>query len=167
MDEKEIHPPELSGDPKRNSFYLHCQVVEQMRPYAVCLHLCDERKDGRLDAIYADCSAAIGKKRCPALLMRQQEKEACKAIYFKERVRSFADVIVDTVADVVARVAKKVPSKSTPSRKSSVIDSIDTGDYASAINAAMNAKPATPAVEARAGESLLEMAKRMMSQSKN
>jgi len=168
MNEVEILPPEVSGNAKRNAYYMHCQIVEQQRPYAVCLHLCSERKDGRLEAIYADCSAAIGKKRCPALHMRQQEKEAGKAIYFKERNKF--EGLAKSAASFLSATAKEALSKLTPSRKSSVIDRIDGGDYASAINAQLKKAEqpsASITTEARAGESLLEMAKRLMAQNKS
>ncbi len=68
----------------------------------------------------------------------------------------------------MSALTKPEPSKSTPLNKSSVIDRIDTGDYGTAINSEV-AKIETPAapvvpVEVKKGESILEMARRMMQQ---
>lgn len=163
-------PIEASADGKRNAFHVQCSVVGHNRPYAMCLHLCDERKDGRLEIMYAECSAAIGRKTCPALAMRREEREKGRAIYFIERVRTLGEAIVSKMSDVLAGfggAAKPATPKSTPSRKSSVIDSIDTTGYADVITAAVSKPapaPSVPAIEikAQAGESPLQMARRLM-----
>ena len=165
MEETKIEGPEASRDGKRNAFHVSCQVVGHNRPYAACLRLIDERKDGRLQVVYADCSAAIGKKQCPALQMRREEVEAHKAIYFIERARMLAGEVTEKVRQFFTKpAAEPEPSKSTPSRKSSVIDRIDTGSYADAINAVASAT--TPPVKAEpiAGESPLALAKRLLAQ---
>lgn len=166
-------PPEVSGDGKRNAFHVSCEVMGHCRPYAACLHLCDERKAGRLDIAYADCSVAIGKKRCPALAMRAEETSTGKAIYFIERHRSIGEVIYGAAQELVRSAVAAVtqPVKSKASSTSSVTDMIDAGDYSTAINVEMKktGTPAAPvvlvaAVAPIAGESLLDMAKRMMAQ---
>lgn len=166
----EIHTIESSANGKRNAFHHHCDVVGHFRPYATCLHLCKERKEGRLNPIYADCSAAIGKKRCPALSMRAEEKEIGRAIYFVERMRNLGESFISMAKELVMGSTPSSTStvKSTPSTKSSVIDKIDTGTYADAINAAMKkdeaAAPVTEIkIEAKKGESPLELAKRLLS----
>lgn len=161
---------ETSKDAKRNAFYLHCSVTEQYRPYAVCLHLCQKRKEGRLPEIYSDCSVAIGKKRCPALSMRAEEKESGRALYFIERVKLLGGEFMARAKELlVSTPAKPEPSKSQPMRKSSVIN---TGGYADAINEAIKTKavaaPTAPAIkiEALPGESPLEMARRLLAANK-
>lgn len=154
--------PDVSADGKRNAFHHHCEVVGHYRSFAVCSHLCGMRKLGRLAESYADCSVAISKKRCPALSMITEEKAAGKAIYFIERIRDMTETIVTRTREFM-RPSKAPHVKSFPStevrklvgpRKSSVIDTIDTGGYADAINAMKFAtKP---------GESPLALARRMM-----
>lgn len=170
----EINKPELSEDGKRNAYNHHCEVVGHMRSYAVCLHLCKSRKEGRLSAIYADCSVAIGKKRCPALSMHAEEKEAGRALYFIERIRIAAESAINEAIKFVSgsTTSKPAPVRFTPLHKSPVTERISTGTYADAINAAMKTEaPAAPVVplvkvEALPGESPLEMARRLLAQSK-
>lgn len=170
----EFIAPEVSADGRRNAYYIHCEVAGQYRPYAACLNLCNERKGGRLEPIYADCSVAIGKKRCPALTMRANEKEAGKALYFVERVREVTTDVIDRVQQFVSGSthSTKAPLEFNTSNKSPVKKSIDTGTYADAINAAMKTEtPAAPVVptvkvEALPGETPLEMARRLLGQGK-
>ena len=169
---------DASADGKRNAYHIRCNVVGHCRPYAACLNLCASRKEGRLDVMYAECSAAIGKKECPALAMRKEEVKAGKAIYFEERKLSVIESFVHKARKwVVGVTSKPEPSESKPRRKSVVIDS---GSYADAINIATSEKelkpvtkavataPAIPSVkiEAKPGESLIEMARRLAAQAK-
>lgn len=81
----ETYPLEASesGD---NAYYIPHGCECSPRPaYASCLAKCSARKKGRLDERYSDCSAAIGGKRCPALVMRKEEKEKGIALYFVSR----------------------------------------------------------------------------------
>ena len=172
-------PLEASSDGRRNAFYTRCAVVGHSRPYAMCLHLCSERKEGRLESVYSECSAAIGKRECPAIGMRKEEQSAGHAIYFVERskiqlpsdnpeqwariVKSPPAVIdMGSVRPKSAPIAKPAPVP----LKRSVIDKIDDAGYAKAITRAiakeMPKVALPPKVEPKAGESLLEMARRMM-----
>lgn len=183
----QIYTPETSADGKRNAYSLHCGLTQQFRPYAACLNLISacKLKDKRLEALYPECFTSIGKCSCPAVAMQAEEKEQGKAIYFKERNRflglaeSAASFLSDAAKEALNKTfpqhrnfgvstSKPEPSKSTPLNKSSVIDRIDTGDYAAAINseAAKIETPAAPVVpvEVKKGESILEMARRMMQQ---
>lgn len=186
MEDVRTFGPEASADGKRNAYHVSCQVVGHNRPYAACVRLCNEQSDGRLQSMYAECSAAIGRKTCPALQMRREEVEQHKAIYFQERSKFFG--LAASAASFLSEAGKRqvdemyavVPvAKSTPSRKSSVIDRIDTTTYADVINASI--PNAAVEVEGLAvpeplkdigvtgfipqpGESILEMARRMMSQ---
>lgn len=160
-------PIESSADGKRNAFHHHCAIAEGNKAYAVCLHLCEKRKEGALPVIYSECSVAIGKKTCPALKMRREEIEKGHAIYFIERLKGLA-------TRIFSAPAPKQKSKSRVTNKEPVVtDIVDSGNYADAITSAMAAekdrapdKPAieTPKVESSAGESLLEMAKRIMNE---
>lgn len=80
----EVYPVEAStsGD---NAFYVPCNVIGQRAPYAACLKKCNDRKLGRLDAQFSDCSSAIGQRSCPAIHMRQEELDKGQAIHFISR----------------------------------------------------------------------------------
>jgi len=158
-----INDPSASACGKRNAYHHCCPEVGHYRAYATCLNLCDGTKTKTSEALYADCLFAINKKRCPALQMRKEELESHKAIYFVERSKwagiaaSAASFLGFTPSPVAAKPA---PVKSVSSGKSSVIDRIDTADYSTAISAVAP----VVAVEAKAGESILEMARRVLAQ---
>lgn len=80
----EVYSPSESAK-GNNAYYFRCEEVQHSTPYCVCLKHIADRKNGRLDSIYSTCSAAIGRKDCPALAMQAREKEAGKAIYFVNR----------------------------------------------------------------------------------
>lgn len=160
---------ELSADGKRNAHHHICLHTGNRPAYAVCLHLCSERKKGRLREIYSECSAVIGKGECVALKMRKEEIEAGRAIYFEERVKNMPGFIDRAKEFVVKLVSPASSAKSAPvslKKSSSVIDRIDDTSYASVITSVPESAKVIPIVmpkvEAKAGESLLEMAKRMM-----
>ena len=162
---------DTSADAKRNAYSFHCLVTEQRRNYAVCLHLCAQRLEGRLGILYSDCSIAINGKRCPALGMRKAEIAKGEPLFFEERLKGDLASSARTNAYFATRSAKSKPAKSTVSKPLSVIGNIDTGGYETAINAAVKVqitiKPAsTPvavkSVGMKAGESLLDLAKRLM-----
>lgn len=182
-------PIAASACGKRNAFVLNCPRVGHQRHYAVCLNLIDKRKQGRLDVEYATCSAAIGNKACPALGMRKQEKEAGHALFFKERVRAMGDSLMAKAQEVVGDIIgqRKQPKKVAHNNKSTLTDKIENKGYAEVINKVNAAKveakatnkpvvvavqePAKPKpvatpIEPLPGESLLEMAKRMMNKDK-
>lgn len=169
-------PIELSADGKRNAFVHHCAILNQRRSYAVCLHLCGERKKGRLDVTYSDCSTQIGKKLCPALKMRKQEVEAGHALFFEER-KVVTPGVFDKAKELVSSAVSIVSGKKAdaPQKPKSAIDGFGQGSYAQAITNAVAAEPkkkeepkaaaeAPPKIEQRSGESLLEMARRLMSE---
>lgn len=85
----EVYPVEAStsGD---NAFYVQCVVIGQSAPYAACLKKCNDRKLGRLDAQFAECSSAIGQRACPAIHMRQEELDKGQAIHFISRPKLLA-----------------------------------------------------------------------------
>ena len=168
-----IMPVEASEDGKRNAYAHCCPVVGHFRHYAVCLHLNKQRKDGRLEVLYADCSAAIGKKRCPATDMRKEELEAGKAIYFVERIKHMGERLVEAASNLIGIASPTKPAvtpvaKTTKKAKSVVTERIDTGSYADAIN--MSAKKVeeptkvAETVKPAQGESLMELAKRMLAE---
>lgn len=159
-------PIEASADGKLNAYTSYCPVVGHQRNYAVCLHLCAERKQGRLDVRYSDCSAAIGQRRCPALSMRKEEIAVGHAIYFTERFK-FSEGLVERAKEYVTKaVLPPTRAKSEPAQsKMSVLNKIDDSGYAKAINSVIERESKSsevPKVEAKPGESLLDMARRLM-----
>lgn len=184
----EILPSELSKDGKRNAYSHHCDKVQAQKNYAVCLHLIGLRRYGALPTIYSDCSAAIGNKACPAIKMRREETENGQAIYFVERLRSEAVYMNDedfkpvVVSDYKKKRRSHDKSVVTEVKKpKSAFDQFLDGGSAGigdAINEAIKEKNedkletksgdsqstfrnSAPS-KAQPGESLVEMAKRIM-----
>lgn len=182
-------PIELSADGKRNAYSHPCNVMGYRANFAVCIHLMEKRKEGRLSAIYSACSAAIGNKRCPAIKMRKEELEKGQAIYFEERNRSGA--VINTAPTPSHNMQNKslLTKKSTGRKKQpastpkAADDFVDGGGIGDAINNAFDAekerieglkkeavetgKPIVtatqqPKVTPLPGESLLEIARRIM-----
>lgn len=188
-------PLELSKDSKRNAFAHRCEKVAAYKNYAVCLHLMNERKNGALPVIYSECSASIGNKTCPAIKMRKEEAEKGHAIYFLERVRSEAtytnpeDFKPVTVSDYKRKrkspVTKEEPASARPKSAADMFLSGGAG-IQDAINEAIkdeskppikdggservtaDVRPKAPEVKVAnvKGESLAEMAKRIMQERK-
>lgn len=161
-------PIEDSANGKTNAYSHYCGSVMHSKNYAVCLHLIEERKQGRLNPQYADCSASIGKKVCPAIAMRKQEVEAGKALFFTERIKNLGESFMDSVGELFTKMA--TPLVKTP--KSPVTKINDNqpsmSGYSDAINIAIKkgdvTAPIKPVVVVAPvqGETLMEMAKRMM-----
>jgi hypothetical protein len=86
FEDTEVYPVEASAT-GNNAYYHHCDQVGHTAPYASCLKHVADRKNGKLDSIFSDCSAAIGRKDCPAIKMCQQEKDAGKALFFVNRAK--------------------------------------------------------------------------------
>ncbi|MFM0095704.1 hypothetical protein PQQ87_08825 [Paraburkholderia nemoris] len=83
----ERYPVERSASGE-NAYYLEqCSVTNSRPSYAACLKRVADRKQGRLATEFADCSAAIGKKSCPAQAMQRAEQEAGYALYFIPRLK--------------------------------------------------------------------------------
>lgn len=82
--DNENYPVEASATGK-NAYMHACDIVQQRVPFAACCIRIQDRKAGRLSKELATCSAAIGKRECPAMAMRQRELDAGKAIYFIDR----------------------------------------------------------------------------------
>lgn len=165
---QEDRPIEDSANGKTNSYSHYCASVMHSKNYAVCLHLIEERKLGRLSSQYADCSTSIGKKNCPALAMRKQEIEAGKALFFKERIKHLGESFMDSVGELFVKMAAPlIKTSKSPVTKSNDIQP-SMGGYSDAINNALKkgdvATPIKPAVVIAPvqGETLMEMAKRMM-----
>jgi hypothetical protein len=178
--EQQINGVDASADGKRNAYSFACSVVGYRPNFSVCLHLMTQRKLGRLNVNYATCSAAIGNKTCPAIKMRKEELDKGQAIYFVERVRSGV-VINPTATPTLKRDNKSSVTKREKQTVSKPDLPVDSGGIADAINNAFVAEKESveaakkeavetkqPVITAQQGvtplpgESLLDMAKRIM-----
>lgn len=190
FEDNEIYPAEAS-EQGCNAYYLPgCEIAGHRPAYAACLKKIADRKNGRLTTSLSECSAAIGKKECPAMRMRKEELVEGRAIYFlnRNKLRSFMQYQSEMEQQRWAsmsfgkddkkkaapkpRVVAEPPSAPPPPKH--FLD-MTTGSYADAINAALS-KPApepvaptpppvqqnpAPAAPIAAGMSLLEMARLM------
>jgi hypothetical protein len=80
--EKEI-PIELSMS-GHNSFYFHCNTYHGRSNFAVCQHTIDAVEAERVQ-LRSECPTAIACGTCPAMGMRQREREAGRALFFSDR----------------------------------------------------------------------------------
>lgn len=79
----ETLPPEASmaGD---NTIYVGCEFIESRQNYGLCLYTIKAEEEGRLVG-FQDCRRPIGNKTCPALKMREEERQAGRALYYQKR----------------------------------------------------------------------------------
>lgn len=156
-------PVGASANGRRNSFVVYCDVMMHAKLYAVCLNICGKVDEGNPPAQYSDCVQAMKVNACAARGMRKEEIEKGHAIYFREReVMAVAEAprseFVPTAKSPVTHTAKPEPVSSKVRDSAPVVR---VQGYADAINRALEAhKTAKP--EAVPGESLLDMAKRLI-----
>jgi hypothetical protein len=161
----EIYPVDASKQGGNACYVDTCQVVGSRPAYAACLSRIQLRADGKSLPSQPECATAINRGECPAQAMRKEEIDAGQAIYFinRRKLREFIDlregntareVIAEAVNWVKAKVKPKAPPPAAPKH---FLDS-DVGDYAAALNTAIN-KPSAPPAEAKSGMSLLELAR--------
>jgi hypothetical protein len=166
----ETYPPERSKGGDNAHFHL-CMEIGERKAYAACLDLIERRKNGRLPIAYAQCSAAIGRKDCPALAMVKQEKQEGKALFFisREKLRKFYKATEEFVAPIIAPIIKTkwndAPKKREAPPPAPPPAPITHNPYADAINQAMrdeasssSATISQSAVNTK-GLSLLELAR--------
>lgn len=69
-----------------NQYYHKCSAVKSSRHYGVCLFTIEafERKQELKEAA---CVKAMAKGTCPAMKMRQKERDAGKALYYIPHVQ--------------------------------------------------------------------------------
>ncbi len=67
-----------------NAYYHHCNVYQGRSSYAVCQHTIDAVSEGRVQ-LRSECQNAVLNGTCPAIKMREQEREAGKALFFIDR----------------------------------------------------------------------------------
>lgn len=177
-------PISASADGKNNRYTFACGVIGQRRAYPVCLNLIDKKNDDRLGAIYSDCMTSIRRGTCPALKMQKEENAAGHAIYFRDRS---VDIVIPEYTKRRTRISEvSVEPAVAPARSGGgdLLSRIGDMDYTKALNddIAKTSAPApvvapkekaetitieketAPKVEAVPGESLLEMARRLIAQ---
>ena len=80
-----VKKPEESGNPRKNAYIHHCEVVEQRMYYAVCLNRIEKTDRNALSGDHERCMRAMRRGECPALKMHLEEIDAGKAIYVIDR----------------------------------------------------------------------------------
>lgn len=153
-------PVEASGNGRRNAFVLHCDVMMHAKQYAVCLNICAKMDAGTPLSLYGDCIQASRANTCAARRMRAHELKEGHAVYFRER--ETMAVAEAPRSEFVTPAKSPVTNTAKPEPVTSVVRAtpVSTGGYADAINRALAAHTAKS--ESKPGESLLEMAKRLI-----
>ena len=82
MDEQ-VYPPEASRSGK-NTYYHYCNSYNGRPNYGVCLFIVEAHEEKRLNS-HEDCARSIRNGDCPALKMRQEERDAGRALYYVPR----------------------------------------------------------------------------------
>ena len=145
-----------------NAHTVQCQCVGRQQSYAVCLNkiMAYERDKGLKS--YVDCERAICDGECPALEMRQEEKDAGKALYYldREMLRAAMDEHfaqssympsararqprpVSAFAAATVNAPSSPASKPKPASKSVAVPDLAQDGYAAAINAAIKEESAS------------------------
>lgn len=176
----EIYPVEASRG-GNNAFYKACDVVGHSPAYCICVNKVHAYDRGDRN-FWPECITAINNNRCGAVSMLSDEQEKGVAVYFINRTKLQAfnqrreeagnelfqprePVVSRPIfesAHVKAMFDKPEPAKSVPvvsKRSVSVLDKIDDAGYGAAINRAIESAPMAAVI---AGESMLDMARRMM-----
>lgn len=152
------HPIEASESGQNAHYCDHCNHAGHKPSYAACLHKIKLRKSGRLNTIWSDCSAAIGRKDCQALAMRKQEIDAGKALFFIDRAKLLE--VARLNASVTGSRYGENPLPLPSAKRSPPVDDTDSSgsSYAAAINKAIRkeivaSKEKPPVVESRPNKS--------------
>lgn len=196
-------PPSSSKLGSNAYYLRGCEVVQRSPSYASCLYKIGEIEAGRVDQLHAECAAAVTSGRCTARQMRQEEDLAGVALYFFPRIPPAPlHLPVSVSGDFGVRITNltdpalipRMPNSTPSSRflaaaekvgskiveavmpkkpKSGLLDAIDAGSYADAINASPAPAPAKKPITkddleklAKPGESLIETAKRLLNKVK-
>lgn len=180
------YPPSASagGD---NAYYLKtCKTLERPASYAACLSRLSDIDAGQTNERTMECAKSLREGRCVAAGMREQEHLAGAALYFFPRNSSKPYLPVKVAGDFGIEITNLtdpalIPKSHqprpivVPKKPVSVLDTIDTGTYADAINAPAPAavmKPKQPITKddlaklALPGESLIDTAKRLLNKPK-
>lgn len=185
----ETLPPEASMA-GTNTCYCRCQALNKRSNYGVCLFTLKAFEESRLRED-SDCHAVISSGNCEARRYRQQERDAGRALFFKQRsiaiknveetARPSFDRDSDSFKRGWARAGSSPRAVVTPTKPSSATRPVErkrgpleiSGSLADAITAAMQqelnksadssaAKTVTSPVKSTKPMSLLERARLAM-----
>lgn len=178
----EEYPVEASRG-GRNAFYKPCDVVGHSPAYCICVNKVHAYNRGDRN-FWPECITAIDNNRCQAVGMLAEEQKAGKAIYFVNRTklqeftREQEELALGPKEEVVRKPVFESahvkamfdgPAPAKPKPLSSMSGHRVEDGYAKAINLAIAEASApkpvaedVPKVQPIAGESLLDMARRMM-----
>ena len=172
-----FEPVSASADGARNMYSLQCDATGQRMNYAACQWRQGvlAKPDIKTPADWNKCAESARHGTCPALLLRKEEELAGKAIYFDDRniFRKATDAAkrwVSNVTSLPSGITKRDPAVVARHTGGSMLDALgDTGSLADAITAAASEPaapvarviPIAPAPVALAGESPLQMARRI------
>lgn len=159
-------PIAASADGKTNSFCLQCKKAEQSMSYAACLNRIAVVQGDNAPKDWAVCEQAVRHGLCIANDMRMEEELAGRSLYF--RAREVLQAVTDT-ARKWFMPGDGTPAARAPRRKTVGLGDLgDMGSYADALNAAAAApaEPPKPLPVALAGETPLQMARRMAAERK-
>lgn len=77
-----------------NSYYQFCEHRQQQVSYAVCLHTIKANEESRLGKDrFVECQRAMCHDTCPARVMRDEEREANRSLYFVPRRESVTSAV--------------------------------------------------------------------------
>jgi hypothetical protein len=189
------YPPSASAG-GNNAYYLQtCKTLERPASYAACLSRLADIDAGRTNERTSECSKSLREGRCTAAGMREQEQLAGAALFFYPRNPSKPFLPASVAGDFGVEITNltdqslipashkprpigteiRRPAPAAP-KSTSVLDNIDAGGYAAALNAAPAPKPAPVAKApitkddlaklAKPGETMIETAKRLLNQTK-
>lgn len=155
-DRQPIYPPEQSGAGTNTFTVKGCKAVGHTPGYCVCLNkLKAFERDKALNS-YPECERAISGRSCPAIGMREEERNAGKALYFIDRTllreemeKAFASSAASfRTTKTSAPAPKSEPTKTTAKKVADHLTTMPTPEidgYAAAINAAIKeASSASP-----------------------
>lgn len=183
---EKIEPVTSSTDGRRNSYTVACEITSQSMNYAACLWRLGVMASPktRIPPDWDVCANARKCNTCPAVAMRDEEMLAGKSIYFVDRTivrRSpnagswgASKMPAQTYSSASVSKASAPTAPTAPARKIDMLEAAGkTGSYADAITEAIKTaaeapKPvvatvtkAPPVFVPKAGESPLQMARRI------
>jgi hypothetical protein len=187
----DTHFPASASAGGDNAYYLKtCATLERPAAYAACLSRLSEIDAGSSNERTAECAKSLREGRCVAAGMREQEQLAGAALFYFPRnpskpflpakiagdfgieITNLTDPALIPASHRPARPARPAPAAPAPAEPKSILDSIDSGGYADALNAPAAPQPKKAITKddlaklAKPGESLIDVAKRLLTKTK-
>lgn len=139
-------PPEASRAGK-NKYYHQCNAVGTSRHYGICLFTIEAFERGQ-ELMETPCVEAMKSGACPAMKMREEERQAGEALYFKEPDPEKA------VNPVAAQNERNSVSKNHPSYQRGYSGAVWGGEESK--NKAKAKTPPKPVPKQRNPEEMIE-----------